>query len=265
MNTLLKKALGILLAVITAISLFAVSVNAATPLIYQFGSYTGNETVSVDLQGDYTKFVRLEDENSEINSQNYTVSGDEQKTTLTLKEEYLNGLKNGEHNFKGYFENVLNTYEFSAFEDSAVLIPATQDGEFVNLTANETEVEKSNYDVEKTSDGFVITFKEEFLQTLPENTGFCAYYNDSSMCYIKLQVKKPSTEPSTEPNTNPTLAPKATKPAQPSNGSQNLDFPKTGVNNHMPELISVILISAGILSLGILHGFRKKAAQFRIK
>lgn len=259
MNTLSKKALVILLTAMTAISLFAVSVNAATPLIYQFADYTGSETVSADLQGDCTKFVRLEDEKAEVNPQNYTVSGDEQKTTVTLKKEYADSLENGEYSFKGYFKNVLNAYEFSVFEDSAVLIPATQDGEFVNLTIDQTEVDASNYDVAKTPDGFAITIKADFLQTLPENTAFCAHYNDSSMCYIKLHVEKPGTEPSTEPSTKPTSAPKATKPTQPSNGTQNPNFPKTGVNNHMPELISIILISASILSLGIFSICRKKA------
>ena len=51
--------------------------------------------------------------------------------------------------------------------------PAGEDCEFYNLTVGETEVDNANYEVEKTSGGFVITVNSEYLQTLPENTSFC--------------------------------------------------------------------------------------------
>lgn len=172
MKAVFKKTLVTAFAAFTAISLFAVSASAATPKRYNFTDYTGSETVSVDLNGDYTKFAGLKDKNGEIDSKNYTVSGDENKTTVTLKEDYLNGLENGEYNFNGYFENVLNTYEFTAFANVGVSIPASENSEFVNLTVGETEVDNANYEVEKTSGGFVITVDSEYLQTLPENTSF---------------------------------------------------------------------------------------------
>lgn len=244
MKTLLKKALVTFFAVVLIISLFSVSASAKTPLLYDFGCFTGKETVSVNLQGDFTKFVRIEDENGEIDPQNYTVSGDEQNTTVTLKEDYLNNLENGEYNFEVYFENILNMYEFSVSEEVGILIPATKSGEFVNLTADETEVEKSNYDVEKTSNGFVITVKDEYMQALPENTKFYAHYYDNSMCYMKLQVEKQEaySDSTTE----------ATTPTKTEGEQQTVVFPKTGVSNHLPEIISVMLISACVLTFGIL-------------
>ena len=167
MNKVFKNSLVTVFAAVTAVSLFSVSASAATPKMYNFTNYTGNETVSVDLQGDYTKFAKLEDKNGEIDLKNYTVSGDENKTTVTLKEDYLSSLENGEYTFNGYFENVLNTYEFTAYENVGVSIPAGEDCEFYNLTVGETEVDNANYEVEKTSGGFVITVNSEYLQTLP--------------------------------------------------------------------------------------------------
>lgn len=248
MNTVVKKSLVTFFAVIMAISLFSVSVNATTPKMYEFTKYTGNETVSVDLQGDYTKFARLEDKNGEIDSKNYTVSGDENKTTVTLKEDYLKGLENGEYTFNGYFENVLHTYEFNAVKDTGISIPASENSLFVNLTAGDTEVDNANYDIEKTSDGFVITVKNEYLQTLPENTNFYAHYYDDSMCYIKLQVAKQGS--------NPATGSEATKPTQ-TGADKSLVSPKTGVNNYVPQIFFVMLLSAGVLTLGILSGKHK--------
>lgn len=246
MNAVFKKTLVTVFASVTAISLFSVSAGAATPKMYNFNNYTGNETVSVDLQGDYTKFARLEDKNGEIDSKNYMVSGDEQKTTVTLKEDYLSSLENGEYTFNGYFENILNTYEFTAFENVGVSIPAGEDCEFVNLTAGETEVDNANYEIEKTSGGFVITVNSEYLQTLPENTSFFAHYYSNSVCCITLQVEKQSTKPATgsEPTNNTSTTGKDT----------SLVSPKTGVNNYAPQIIFVMLVSAGVFTLGILSG-----------
>ena len=244
MKAVFKKTLVTVFASVTAISLFSVSASAATPKMYSFNNYTGSETVSVDLQGDYTKFARLEDKNGEIDSKNYTVSGDEQKTTVTLKEDYLSSLENGDYTFNGYFENILNTYEFTAYENVGVSIPAGDDCEFYNLTVGETEVDNANYDIEKTSGGFVITVKSEYLQTLPENTSFFAHYYSDSMCSITLQVEKQSANPSTgtEPTNNTSTTGKDT----------SLVSPKTGVNNYVTQIICVMLISAGVFTLCIL-------------
>lgn len=250
MKTLFKKTLGTFFAAMILISLFSVSVNAATPRMYNFTNYTGNETVSVDLQGDYTKFVKLENENGEIVSKNYTVSGDENKTTVTLKEDYLNGLENGEYTYNGYFENILHTYKFSAVENVGISIPAGESGEFVNLTAGETEVDKSNYDVEKTSEGFVITVKTEYLQTLPENIEFYAHYYGNNMCYIKLQVEKQGSRPAT--------GSEVTNNTSTNGGTKTLISPKTGVSNYVPQVISVMMLSVCVFVVGILIGNREK-------
>lgn len=246
MNKVFKKSLVTVFAAVTAVSLFSVSASAATPKMYNFTNYTGNETVSVDLQGDYTKFAKLEDKNGEIDSKNYTVSGDENKTTVTLKEDYLKGLENGEYTFNGYFENILNTYEFTAYENVGVSIPAGEDCEFYNLTVGETEVDNANYEVEKTSGGFVITVNSEYLQTLPENTSFFAHYYSDSMCSITLQVKKQISKPATgsEVTNNTSTTGKDT----------SLVSPKTGVNSYVPQIICVMLISAGIFTSCILSG-----------
>lgn len=251
MNSILKKALGTFLSAMILISLFSVSVNATTPKMYDFPNYTGNETVSVDLQGDYTKFARFEDKNGEIDSKNYTVSGDENKTTVTLKDDYLNSLENGEYTFNGYFENVLQTYEFTAFENVGVSIPVGESSEFVNLTVGETEVDNANYEVEKTSGGFVITVKSEYLQTLPENTSFFAHYYSNSICCINLQVAKQGS--------NPATGSKVTNNTSTTGKDTSLVSPKTGVNDYVPQMIFVMLISAGVLTLGILSLNRKKS------
>lgn len=251
MNTLLKKALGTFMTSIILLSLFSVSVSAKTPLLYDFGCFTGNETMSVALHGDYSKFVRIEDENGEISPKNYTVSGDEQKTTITLKEEYLKDLQNGEYNLKGYFENILLTYEFEATENAGTLVPASKNGEFVKLTVGETDVDKSNYNVEKTSDGFVIIVKKDFLQTLPENTKFCVHYYDSSMCYMRLQVEKQET--------HPVAVTETTTPTQTVGEQQTLISPKTGDRSPVSPIIIIMLISAGVFTVVILIGSRKKS------
>ena len=250
MKAVFKKTLVTVFASVTAISLFSVSASAATPKMYSFNNYTGSETVSVDLQGDYTKFARLEDKNGEIDSKNYTVSGDEQKTTVTLKEDYLSSLENGDYTFNGYFENILNTYEFTAHENVGVSIPAGEDCEFYNLTVGETEVDNANYDIEKTSVGFVITVKSEYLQTLPENTSFFAHYYDNSVCSINLQVAKQGTNSATgsEVTNNTSTTGKDT----------SLVSPKTGVNNYVPQIIFVMLLSAGVFTIGVLGGKYKK-------
>lgn len=249
MKAVFKKTLVTAFAAVTAISLFSVSASAATPKMYNFTDYTGNETVSVDLNGDYTKFAGLKDKNGEIDSKNYTVSGDENKTTVTLKEDYLNGLENGEYTFNGYFENVLNTYEFTAFANVGVSIPAGESSEFVNITVGETEVDNANYEVEKTSGGFVITVDSEYLQTLPENTSFFAHYYSDSMCYIKLQVAKQGAKPST--------GSEATNNTSTTGKDTSLVSPKTGVNNYVPQIIFVMMLSAGVFALGILNGKHK--------
>lgn len=246
MKAVFKKSLATVFASVTAISLLSVSANAATPRLYNFNDYTGSETVSVDLQGDYTKFAGLKDKNGEIESKNYTVSGDEQKTTVTLNQDYLSSLENGEYTFNGYFENVLKTYEFTAYENVGVSIPAGEGSEFVNLTVGETEVDNANYAVEKTSDGFVININSEYLQTQPENTAFFAHYYSNSMCSINLQVAKQGANPATvsEVANNTSTTGKDT----------SLVSPKTGVNNYAPQIIFVMLLSAGIFALCVLGG-----------
>lgn len=260
MNTLIKKALVTFSTAMILISLITVSASANTPLLYDFGCFTGEETVSIDLQGDYTKFVRLEDENGKIDPQNYTVSGDKQHTAITLKEEYLNNLENGEYKYKSYFENTLLTYEFDTVVNVGILVPASNSSEFANLVCGETEVEKSNYDVEKTTEGFLITINNEFLQTLPESTKFYAHYYDNNMSYINLQVDKQEAKPTlateaateTTTTTETTTAKGTTNPTKATDEQQTLVFPKTGDNSSIMPIISVMLLSACVLTLGII-------------
>lgn len=238
------------LVVALVISLSITSAFAATPATYEFETLTDNKTVSVDMPGDYTKFASLEDENGEIDPQNYTITGDEQTTTVTLKGEYLNNLSNGEYNFRGYFENILLTYEFTASETAGVIIPASENSVFVKLTANKADVEPSNYVVNHSADGFVITVNEEFLQTLPENTTFCAYYYDNSVCYMKLQVnRQEQLQPTTNNSTNSTAADNKT-----GNNQQSLVSPKTGDNSSALRIILFTLasVSAVVFTFGVL-------------
>lgn len=241
MKKLLKKGVCIIFTAVIFVFLFSVSAGAKTPPIYDLGDFTGEESMSVDLKYDYASFAGLEDNDGEIASENYSVSGDEQKTTVTLNKEYLNNLENGEYRLKAYFENVEMKSEFEAAEDVGVFVSADENSEFVKLTAGETEVDKANYDVKKESGGFLITVKNEFLQTLPENTVFCAYYREESMCYLRLRVEK-QTEASAD-------ATEPEKTEQPADRDASLVSPKTGDSSLARLLIPIMLISVSVIAL----------------
>ena len=92
----------------------------------------------------------------------------------------------------------------------------------------------------------MITVNSEYLQTLPENTSFFAHYYSDSMCCITLQVEKQISKPATgsEVTNNTSTTGKDT----------SLVSPKTGVNSYVPQIICVMLISAGIFTSCILSG-----------
>jgi len=191
----MKKTITVCLIIALLLSLTAVfNLNpvATTDAPHAFDRWEGSGNVSVTLRNGCVGFKGLYhgsvyfDDGEPIPEKFYTVSGDDKKTVITLKEEYLQLL---------VLNNVLHTRFYASFnmENKDDFIPAVtaspdEDRGIVNkvnrnfghkyeydefkVRYNGKEIEKSNYSVEKKYDECTAVFTEEYLKTLPQTPVF---------------------------------------------------------------------------------------------
>jgi len=189
-----KKAFSVFLAMALLTVLVAgvaLSASASWPAEF-FSTWTGEGDVSVHLGVDHTKFDRLDYNHGEVDSSNYTVTGTDNSAVITLKESYLKTLSNRNYDFWIHFSDVLRKHAIEFYDADApneATIETLYGATFVKITYGDEEVDPSNY-VITTYGGsdIVITFTEEYLQTLTGESSLWAYFVENYIAILCLDV-----------------------------------------------------------------------------
>jgi len=165
MNKIFKRASVVLLLIsmLTAtISGLALNASAMMPALFYFDTWTGKGTASVNMEIGGVESVNItyihEDKVKVIDSSNYILTGTEESTVITLKEEYLKTFTNGEYMFRAYLvkEPMMNeiTVDLSlivdvqpktTFQDTfdiMIIIPGDADGDNQLTIKDATVIQK---------------------------------------------------------------------------------------------------------------------------
>jgi len=206
MKKTFKKAFSVFLAMaLLTILVAGAALSASADFVEDepatFETWTGSGSTSVTMLWiDHTRFLNLFDYNRDeaVDPGNYTVTGTDDTTVITLKEEYLKTLTNGEYSFRADFEAVPWSFEYGTFkpgsdwsEDEApdVWIEDLDCTTFFKLTCNDEEVDPSNYTVETSYESIKILLEKDYQETLIEGEyRFDMYFMVPGLVWLDLTV-----------------------------------------------------------------------------
>jgi len=192
----LSKRIKCTIQVVIIVLLFLLPiVTGAKPALFEFETWHGTGSVSVDTPYDTAAFKSL-NFNGIVDSASYSVKSNGAGTTITLYERYLAelGLSNGTHNLEAVFSEAelgsvtLNLYPIWSAETSSTtaLVPTVSEVETYlgSMLLNGITVESSNYLYDETSR--TVTFMQEFVDSLPEGFSLQAvlFYDDATVHLI---------------------------------------------------------------------------------
>jgi len=190
----------------------ASSASALMPESRSFDTWTGSGNTSVSIGYERSAFVELAYGSEVFDPSNYTVSGTDGHTIITLKQEYLETLANGGYSYRSLFIGEgLRTYSVELSmqtETEAIAIDPHYD--FVptldtwELMYGDDKVDSIHYEVELIDDDTALfTFDEEYIAGLSGAHSFHAFYSQNGI-YVDLNlfVDVPATTDGTPPTTN---------------------------------------------------------------
>lgn len=106
----MKKILQKVLVVVTLLTLVIAAMeglpfnaNAQSPALFEFNTWTGSGVAAANIALDKDEFVKLTYNSKDVDNTNYTVTGTESSTVITLTEKYLKTFENGEYHLWGNF------------------------------------------------------------------------------------------------------------------------------------------------------------------
>ena len=204
----MRKSFFIALTLLLSTILIAtLTLNAsATRVPIDFGTWKGSGTISANVGFDSSALIKLSCEsessqNEEVDPTNYIVTGTDETTIITLKEEYLETLEEGEYNYIAEFskENLgFTIYELRMLTQTEAVVPVDSTGlrySVAKIIYLDDEVDPSNYTITKTTSSGeesingVITFSEEYIGTLSGDHSFQVLLSyDSDVRLIRLTV-----------------------------------------------------------------------------
>ena len=248
-----------LLAAVMGGSAFTVS--ARSPARYNFGTWTGSGAVSATIKfNNSVSSVELSYSGGEVDRSNYTVTGDK-NIEITLKEEFLKTLANGEYSFFGKFsgeELVTFKENFGVGTNMEARLPSMAgfNLRLVKVTYGDETVDSSNYTLTEEAGQMVITFKKEYIESLSDNPSFCAYLaDDNDYAYLLLTVDVPDTSSKTPKPPSSSLPSSSSAPHK-----KTTDIPETGDHGSMAPLL--ITMSLSVIGCAVSLITRKKKNNF---
>lgn len=190
-----KKLLKNVVSVVMSISLAATmlwgagyvglntKVEARTPMLYEFETWTGSGDSSAVLYGQVENLDYVEFENETLSTEDYTiVQKDEENVEITIKESFLKnaGLSQDTYSLTiGWKDNGVGTYQMGYIlqdtntatydrtkcEEQVAEVYIYEDG---GNFGEEILVDPANYTVTVTDEQLTIVFADEFVASLPE-------------------------------------------------------------------------------------------------
>jgi len=228
----------LLTAILLAVFLLgmAASAMALTHASFSFGTWTGSGDISVTIDGDPSIFATLiydyyYNSKVEVDPSNYVVSGMDNSTSgggtiITLKQEYLETLANGDHLFTAAFsadDLYLDIVELTMQTETEAIATVQNfswlpDLSFWQLKYGDEDVDASFYTVTATDitpdllyKTYLYAFNEDYIAGLSGEHSFSAYYSRNSD-YIDLSLivdvsvtATPPPTPSPTPKDTPTI------------------------------------------------------------
>jgi len=190
-----------------AMAKFALNSNALEPsLPYDFGTWAGSGSVFISVMIDHTRFIKLIYDGNAVDPSNYTITGTDNITEITLKEEYLKTLVNGEYRFWADFSEKLEKFHLGLdWNGREFAIEGLDHTKFVKLTCDSKEVDPSNYSATLAKDSIMITLEEEYLETLTGKESFDIYFEMKDVAILYLNVDVQNTLPAVS-TTSPAIS-----------------------------------------------------------
>lgn len=242
MGKTMKKVVAFILSIALTLAYIMLpennhEVSASVPKIYSSEVWdgTGSAVIVVDeISSD--RFMNLTYENEEVSNDNYNVMEQDGSTVITFEQEYLQGLnlKSGDNMFMARFSGKEETCfrRYILLEGQNEIVIDRQLNEVVSkLTlkkslSEEVDVDESDYIVTTTGESITITFKEEYLETLSEDSDFCVYGVQDALIWLNVKTDEESdmsqtTQPPACPGTPWPPLTDCVKPVPP-----DLDLPK---------------------------------------
>ena len=256
----------LLLSLFTAVTVglaLNVSANALFFPRYDFGTWTGSETMSVNMEFDFSRFERLNYDGDKFDPSNYTVTGTGSSTVVTLKEEYLKTLAKGTYHFTADFSAVPLKYKYGF---GNMIIEGVDCTTFFKLTYGDEEVDPSNYTVNASGTSISITFKDGYLETLSGEESFYMHFNVKGFANLYLTVDVQSTSSDTSSAVSSLILSEPPPSSSPPPSSQSpkkgtVGIPKTGDQGAMSALLFLSLSAIGCIVSLITR--KKKVAGIR--
>ena len=261
---------------------FAANVSAEEPAVYDLETWTGSGTVSQKINTDYTKVGKIyySSEGKEVDSSNYTITGDDKTATITFKEEYLKTLKNGKYKlFSSYYsdEKILSNkiWLIEMKERTEVTIPSGENGEIAKIMNKEEVVDSVNYTVTEDGDDRKIIFNEEYLETLGEDHKLeVFFFRDSNdfLFYLMLDIDVKDTSSSesssstiSSEESSSTASTGVSSDTQSIISQSNSDNgnPKTGENNYGLVTSASILIMLFAVACAVVLIIAKNKKEYQ--
>lgn len=238
-------------------------VSANSPELFEFDTWEGKESTSVSIEADYSKFEKLLYNEDEVIPLNYTVSGTDSSTIITLKEDYLKTLPNGQHSLLAYFSaDGLESFITGMVDNTKkqIIFSGTPDHyKLIRLTYGDTEIDKSNYTATNNGCSTKIVFKDDYMETLSEEFIFGGYFSyEHYMVVLNLEVDTSTdntSESVTEAVTDITVASKDTYST--TTTSNFAKSPKTGYN-HSLSIGFILVLSLSLLTIIALISYNTK-------
>lgn len=181
----MKKFIGkVIAAVAGAVLMFSltvgVTVEARSPVVYQFEPWDGSGNTSVRINNiDSSRFIKIVKEGKkfiEVDKEAYSITEMNGDTIITLNEDYLKNLnKEADKYFRAYFSGegiVTNKIWILDLEENQTEITVSKpEGEKVLRVLeydDKNEVDPSHYTFTDNGNEMTIAFEEEYLQTVPK-------------------------------------------------------------------------------------------------
>ena len=278
-----KRGISIFLCVAILLA-FSIVANATMPTLYDFGTWAGSGDISVDLGLGYnSSLAKLYYNNwdTEIVASNYFSTKVDGGTLITLDEEYLKTLTNGNHTIWARFEEYKSGFPLGNnlnFNGEELIVRMDIDhNKFVGLTYGDEEVRVSNYSVVLAREYIIFKFSEEYLNDFIADEGkqFKAYFMVEDLAQLSLEIdpQEVSSETSTATSveTSEASAIATSEISSDSNSSKNItqtvatstmiatsekDHPKTGDKEITTLLFS--LLFAGVVTVLTIYKNKKE-------
>lgn len=204
MRKAMKRVMVLILSVVMSLSAVMLlesrlEISAGTPMIFSSETWNGTGAASIVVkQISMDRFLGVYYKNEEVDKANYSVGEQDGNTVITFREEYLQSLdlQNGGNNFMAEFRGIadvpLQNYILVEGKNE-IVIDGTLNAKVSRVTleksaSEEEDVDKTQYTLTNTNGNLVITFHEDYLQSMAGDKVFHIYVVQDVL--VMLEVVK---------------------------------------------------------------------------